>query len=301
MMLVYLNDVYLDSAAARVSVDDRGFLFGDGVYEVTRALGGRLFAGDRHMRRLERGMRELELRWPDGLDAAGLSAVSERLLRDNGLVEGEATVYAQITRGAAPPPRTHAFPPPDTPPTVYVAARRFTPLDELRARGAAAITVADIRWGRCDLKTIQLLPNVVAKQRAARADCFEAVQVRDGVVTEGASTNVFAVLDGVLRTHPADRHILPGVTREIVLDLARVLGLPAREEAVTLAEVARASELFLTGTTTDIMPVVRLDGRPVGAGQPGPVARQLHARLQEQMDLGALVLHHPSQSSHRGS
>lgn len=286
-MVVYLDGAYIDSADARVSVDDRGFLFGDGVYEVTRALGGRLFAGDRHARRLERGMRELELRWPEGLDAAGLSAVTERLLRDNDLVEGEATVYAQITRGAAPPPRTHAFPPPSTPPTVYVAARRFIPLDELRARGAGAITVADIRWGRCDLKTIQLLPNVLAKQRAARADCFEAVQVRDGVVTEGASTNVFAVLDGVLRTHPADRHILPGVTREIVLDLARALGLPAREEAITLAELSRASELFVTGTTTDVMPVVRLDGRPVVAGQPGPVARQLHARLRERMDRGA--------------
>src|SRR6058998_156722 len=160
MMLVYLNDVYLDQSDARVSVEDRGFLFGDGVYEVTRALGGHLFAGERHLRRLERGMRELELCWPEGLDAPGLRAVSERLLHENGLVEGEAVVYAQITRGAAP--RTHAFPPSGTPPTVYVAAGPFTPIDALRARGAGAITVPDIRWGRCDLKTIQLLPNVLA-------------------------------------------------------------------------------------------------------------------------------------------
>jgi D-alanine transaminase len=286
-MLVYLNGAYLPGAEARVSVTDRGFLFGDGVYEVTRALGGRLFAGDRHLRRLTRGMRELELRWPEGLDAAALHTVSERLLRENGLTEGEATVYAQITRGAAP--RNHAFPAPGTPPTVYVAAGPFAPRDELHARGAAAITVPDIRWGRCDLKTIQLLPNVLAKERAAAADAFDAVQVRDGVVTEGANTNVFGVIAGVVRTHPADSRILAGVTREIVLELAGELGLPIREEAVAVAELPEASEVFLTGTTTDVMPVVRLDGRPVGDGRPGPVARQLHERLRERMRQGAGV------------
>jgi D-alanine transaminase len=286
-MLVYLNGTYLQGADARVSVNDRGFLFGDGVYEVTRALGGRLFAGDRHLRRLERGMRELELRWPEGIDAAALRAVSERLLQENGLTDGEATVYAQITRGAAP--RTHAFPPPGTAPTVYVAAAWFTPQNELRERGAAAITIPDIRWGRCDLKTIQLLPNVLAKQRAAAADAFDAVQVRDGVVTEGANTNVFAVSAGGVRTHPADRRILAGVTREIVLELAGELRLPTREEAIAVTELPEASELFLTGTTTDVMPVVRLDGRQVGDGRPGPVARQLHERLRERMRQGAGV------------
>ena len=285
-MLVYLNGSYLDSTAARVSVEDRGFVFGDGVYEVTRALGGRLFASDRHIRRLERGMRELELRWPEGLDGEGLRAVSGRLLRENGLMDGEATVYAQITRGAAP--RTHVFPPSGTPPTVYVAANRFNRPDDLRGRGAAAITVEDVRWGRCDLKTIQLLPNALAKQRAARADAFDAIQVRDGVVTEGANTNVFAVLDGVVRTHPLGPRILGGITREIVLEIVRDLPLAAREEPIMAAELAQASEVFLTGTTTDVMPVVRLDGRPVGAGRPGPVARQLYARLRERMAAAAM-------------
>ena len=281
-MRVYLDGAYVDSSDARVSVDDRGFVFGDGVYEVTRALGGRLFAGDRHLRRLERGMRELELHWPEGLDASGLRTVSERLLHENDLLRGEAVVYAQITRGVAP--RSHAFPPSDTAPTVYVAASPFTPIDELRAQGAAAVTVPDIRWGRCDLKTLQLLPNVLAKQRAAAADAFEAIQMRDGVVIEGASTNVFVLLDGVLRTHPADRRILAGVTREILLELARELGLSARQEPVTEAELRRSSEVFVTGTTTDVMPVVRLDGRPVGAGRPGAVARRLQAGLRARMD-----------------
>jgi D-alanine transaminase len=280
-MLVYLNGAYVDKAAARVSVDDRGFLFGDGVYEVTRALGGRLFAWDRHLRRLERGMRELELPWPRGLDAAGLGAVSERLLRENGLAQGEATVYLQLTRGGAGTPRAHVFP--DAAPTAYVAVSGFTPPDALRSRGAAAITVPDIRWARCDLKTIQLLPNVLAKQRAASAGAHDAVQVRDGVVTEGAATNVFVVVDAVLRTHPADHHILPGVTRQIVLELAHEVGIELREEPVRVTDLARAVEVFFTGTTTDVMPVVRLDGEAVGDGQPGPVARRLQAGLRERM------------------
>jgi D-alanine transaminase len=282
-MPVYLNGAYLDKAAARVSVDDRGFLFGDGVYEVTRARAGRLFAGDRHLLRLERGMQELELRWPEGLDAAGLAAVSERLLRENDLGEGDAMVYVQITRGGEGTPRTHVFPGPGTPPTVYAAASRFTPPDDARTRGAAAITVPDLRWGRCDLKTIQLLPNVLAKQRAAAAGAYDAVQVRDGIVTEGAHTNVFALLGGVLRTHPAGPRILPGITREIVLELARELELTTSEEPIPAAELPRAAEVFFTGTTTDVMPVVRLDGHALGGGRPGPVAGQLQAKLLERL------------------
>lgn len=282
-MLVYLNGAFLDKASARVSVDDRGFLFGDGVYEVTRALGGRLFAGERHGRRLERGMRELELRWPAGLDAAGLAAVGERLLRENGLDAGEASVYAQLTRGGEGISRTHLFPDPEIAPTVYVATLPFTPPDDLRERGAAAIIVPDVRWGRCDLKTIQLLPNVLAKQRAARAGAYDVLQVRDGVVTEGASTNVFAVIDGALQTHPADVHILSGITREIVIELASELGLRVVEQPVRATDLARVSEVFLTGTTTDVMPVVRVDGVALGEGRPGPVALRLQASLRHRM------------------
>jgi D-alanine transaminase len=282
-MLVYLNGAYLDKSAARVSVDDRGFLFGDGVYEVTRAIDGRLFAAERHFHRLARGMRELELPWPPGFDETAITAVSERLLAENDLRKGDAMIYLQITRGGEGAPRTHAFPPAGTAPTVYMAASRFTPPDDARARGATAITVPDLRWERCDVKTIQLLANVLAKQRAAAAGAFEAIQVRDDVMTEGAHTNVFAVLDGVVRTHPTGRHILPGVTRDIVLELARDLKLPVQEEAVPAAQLPRAAELFLTGTTTDVLPIVRLDGQPVGDGRPGAVAQQLHAALSQRL------------------
>ena len=285
-MIVYLSGAYLEKAAARVSVDDRGFLFGDGVYEVTRAVRGQLFAHDRHLRRLERGLRELELPWPDGLDSDALTAISERLLRDNELMSAEATVYVQITRGGEGRPRQHVFPPAGTPPTIYAAATRFPSREELRSRGAAAITVPDVRWGRCDLKTLQLLPNVLAKQRAEAAGAYDALLVRDGIVTEGAQSNVFLVLDGQVNTHPEGPHILSGVTRDVVLEIAAELNLPVREVAVRATDVSRASEMFFTGTTTDVMPVVTLDGRRVGDGRPGPIARQLQEKLRERLDAG---------------
>lgn len=283
-MIVYLNGAYLEKADARVSVDDRGFLFGDGVYEVTRVVRGQLFAQDRHLERLARGMRELELRWPKGVDAQELTGISERLLRDNDLLDGEAMIYVQVTRGGEGIPRQHVFPPAATPATVFVSASRFKSPDELRVRGAAAITLPDVRWLRCDLKTIQLLPNVIAKQRASQAGAYDAILVRDGVVTEGAHTNVFVVLDGVLRTHPAGPGILGGITREIILEIASELSLPARDEAVQAIALSGADEVFFTGTTTDVVPVVKLDGKQLGGGRPGPVAARLQAKLRERLD-----------------
>lgn len=272
-MLVYLNGQYVDRATASVSIDDRGFLFGDGVYEVTRARGGRLFEGERHERRLARNMEALGLALPAGVTPASLSEVALRLLRENGLGESEALVYVQVTRGAAP--RTHQFPPAGTPPTVYMSVGPFAPPDAVRARGVACVTYDDIRWLRCDLKVVNLLPNVLAKQFAVTKGAYEAVFVRDGVVTEGASTNVFAVLDGEVRTHPSSNLILPGITRDVLVELAAAEGIAVREEPLRLAEVARATELFLTSTMNDVMPVVSLDARPIGDGRPGPVTRRL--------------------------
>jgi D-alanine transaminase len=167
---------------------------------------------------------------------------------------------------------------------VYVAASRFVPPEALRARGASVILVPDIRWARCDLKTVNLLPNALAKQRAVEAGADEAVFVRDGVVLEGAHTNVFAVLDGVLRTAPATNYILPGITRDVVLQLAPTLGIPVREYPLLVEELPRASELFVTSTTSDVLPVVRVDGAPVGDGAPGVVARRLMDALRARMN-----------------
>jgi D-alanine transaminase len=283
-MLVYLNGDYLDHARAAVSVDDRGFLFGDGVYEVTRARNGRLFEAGRHLRRLARGLKALGIAPPAGFESGGaaLVEISDRLLRENGLTSGDALVYLQVTRGAAE--RTHHFPPAGTPPTVFLRANRLAPPDDVRARGATAITTPDLRWLRCDLKTVQLLPNVLAKEQAVAAGAFEAIFLRDGIVTEGASTNLFAVIGGAVRTHPATERILPGVTREIVLELAVEQGLSVIERPIAIEELPGASELFVTSTSTDVMPVVRLDGRVVGSGRSGPVARQLQAALRERLE-----------------
>lgn len=283
-MTVYLNGVYLDRAQAVVSVDDRGFLFGDGVYEVTRARDGQLFEWERHARRLARGLDGLSITPPAGL-AAAVFEISERLLRENGLEEGDASVYLQITRGTAP--RTHYFPPPGTAPTIFMSASRLKTPEEVRARGASVIMLPDLRWSRCDLKTVNLLPNVLAKQQAIAAGAFEAVLLDEGLMIEGASSNAFAVVGDVLRTHPATHRILNGITREVVLELATELGIPFADEAVTVEELAEASEMMVTATTADVMPVVQVDGRTVGDGRPGPVARELHRALLARMDLRA--------------
>jgi D-alanine transaminase len=286
-MTVYLNGAFVPRERASVSVDDRGFLFGDGVYEVTRALDGRLVDHDRHARRLARSLAGIALA-PAGLDAAAVQELSERLLAANGLTAGHATVYLQVTRGSAP--RTHHYPDPHaTPATVYASAARFALPEAARASGVAVITGPDLRWGRCDLKTVNLLPNVMGKQQAVLAGAYEAVFVRDGVVTEGSSTSVFGVVGGELRTHPLTPAVLPGVTREVVLELAAALAVPVREAAMTAGELAAADELFITSTTNDVMPVVRVDGRAAGGGRPGPVTRRLAEAFAARAPEGVLA------------
>ena len=280
-MRVYLNGEFLDRSEATIPVDDRGFLFGDGIYEVVRATGGRLGAPELHWWRLARGLAGIEIRPPAGLTDRALSELAGRLVNENGLGQGDALVYLQITRGAAV--RTHHFPPDSVAPTVYAAASAFQPPDAMRARGASVITLPDIRWARCDLKTVNLLPNVLGKQRAVAAGADEAIFVRDGVVTEGASTNVFAVFGDEVRTYPTTNYILPGVTRHVVLEVAAALGVTVHETPVLADELLTADELFLTSTTTDVMPVVAVDGRPVGSGRPGPLAARLFTALRARL------------------
>jgi D-alanine transaminase len=281
-MIVYLNGSYLPSDRAHLSALDRGFVFGDGVYEVWRVVNGRLFEAERHRERLERGLRELRIGPPDGADADGLRTIAERLLRENDLLDGHATFYVEVTRGAAP--RTHHFPPPGTPATVFAYTAALKSLEQDRRTGVRAIARPDVRWLRCDIKTIQLLPNVLAKQAAVEAGAFEAIFVRDGHATEGTHSNLFAVRNGELRTHPSNNLILPGVTRDVVLELARELGIPCREKPVTEAELRKVEELFFTGTTTDVLPVVRVDDFSIGNGHPGPIAAALYEALVQRME-----------------
>ena len=277
MTTVYLNGDFVAHDRAQISVDDRGFVFGDGIYEGVRAIRGHVFAWTAHADRMAAGLAGLRIELArDRIDA--LEAVCERLVRDNGLADGEAFIYLQVTRGAAP--RTHAFPPPGTRPTVYASATQLPARHELRQHGCKAITFDDLRWARCDWKTINLLGSVLARQASAEAGAYEAILVRDGVVTEGAASTAFAVIDGTLRTHPLTQRILPSVTRKVVLECAAELGLAVHETAVTLDELRRAQEIVLCGTTTDALSVVALDGAPVGAGVPGPTAGVLGDALR---------------------
>jgi D-alanine transaminase len=281
-VLAYLNGQFLPRADAAVPVEDRGFVFGDGVYEVWRVVGGRLFETERHLARLSSGLSELRIPAPDLVDPSRLVAIAERLLTDGGLLDGEATFYVEVTRGVAP--RTHAFPPGNVAPTVFAMVNAFKPAEELRRTGASCITMPDIRWLRCDIKTIQLLPNVLGKQAAAEAGALDVLFVRDGAVTETSHANVLAVLDGVIRTHPTNNLILPGVTRAVVLEAARDLGMSVDETPFTPRDLARASEVFLAGTTTDVMPIIRVDDLVIGDGKPGPVATTLFGELRRRLD-----------------
>ena len=281
MAIVYLGGQLLESREASISIDDRGFLFGDGVYEVVRARNGRLFEAAAHQERLERSLREIAIDPPASVGAGGMEDLCGELIRANGFGTGDATVYVQVTRGAAP--RIHSFPAPYTPPTVFASASAFHAPIGLREQGAAAITRPDIRWSRCDIKSINLLPNVLAKQAAVEAGAFEAMLVRDGLLTEGASTNIFCVVDGSLRTHPLGDHILGGITRAVVLELAAEAGVGVIEEAVPEADLSAVDEIFATGTTTDVQPIVLVDTRPVGDGRPGPVTRLLQRGLERRL------------------
>jgi D-alanine transaminase len=283
--IVYINGSFVPRAEARVSVEDRGFVFGDGVYEVLRVINGRLFAARFHNQRLEKSLDGIRITLRGQDSPARFVEIGKDLLRQNGLLQGEATLYMQVTRGAAT--RAHHFPAPDVEPSVYVSVARFTPSVDLAENGASVITHPDLRWGRCDLKTLNLLPNVLASQTAKERGAFEAMLIRDGVVTEGAKTNFFGVVDGTLRTHPCDNHILPGITRSVLRDLASEVGIGLDETPIKASEIPRLSELFLTGTTTDVMPVVKLDDKPVGKGRPGELTRKLQRVLADSLASGA--------------
>jgi D-alanine transaminase len=199
--------------------------------------------------------------------------VAKALIVRNELEQGDASLYIEVTRGVAS--RKHAFPEARISPTVYLTASPFRPAAEHWEHGVRTILVPDIRWARCDIKSVALLPNVLASQAASERGAQEALFIRDGVITEGAHTNVFAVFDGELRTHPATHHILDGISRQVVLELSQALGIPCREFPIFQQELGEADELLITGTTTEIKPVIEVDGRQVGYGRPGPITRKL--------------------------
>jgi D-alanine transaminase len=274
-MTAYLNGQFLPLAEARISPLDRGFLYADGAYEVIPVYSRHPFRVDEHLRRLRHSLDGIRLANPYA--DAQWQAIVQRLAADAGFAD--QAIYIQITRGADDK-RDPCFPP-GVPPTVFLfAAPLVRPSAELRERGVGAITAPDLRWGRCDLKTVALLPNVLARQLADDAACAEAIMLRDGYLTEGSSSNVFAVRGGVILTPPQDQLILPGITSDVVLELAAAHHAPLEVRPVSEEEVRSADELWLTSSAKEVLAVVTLDGRPVGrgtnVGQPGPVTRRMH-------------------------
>ena len=271
--IAYVDGQYLPHRQAAVHIEDRGFQFADGVYEVISVVDGRLVDAERHLKRLARSLGELRI--PAPLGDAALGIVLHEVIRRNGVDTG--IVYLQVTRGAAP--REHAFPK-AAKPTLVVTSRRSRPPDpRLGADGIRVITIPDIRWQRCDIKSIALVANVLGKQAAREAGAYEAWQVdRNGEVTEGTSTNAWIVTaDGAVVTRAADTAILNGVTRLAIFDIIAREGYRLVERPFTVAEARAAREAFLTSTTADLLPVVHIDGEPVGEGRPGPLAQKLRA------------------------
>jgi len=270
--LVWLDDQLLPLAEARVSPLDRGFLFGDGAYEVLPVYGGRAYRLDAHLERLDRSLREIRL--PPPLDRAGWLAAFGKLVHGNG--GGDLLLYVQVTRGTEPD-RNHV-PIAGTPPTIFACV---SPLPVQSAalieQGTQAVTAADLRWARCDIKSISLLGNVLLRWQASEAGATEAILLRDGWLTEGSTSSAHVVKAGRIATPPLGHALLPGTTRSVLHELAARAGIPIERRPVAETELRAADELVIASAGGGIRAVTRLDGRPVGDGRPGPVFRRIHA------------------------
>ncbi|HBE93782.1 MAG TPA: D-amino acid aminotransferase [Gammaproteobacteria bacterium] len=267
-MNVYLNGDYLDDSEARISIFDRGFMFGDGVYEVIPVYGGRLFRFDQHLVRLRHS-----------LDAIALKIlITDEQLTDifNQLLDGgtdDASIYLQITRGAAP--RNHSFPATQSPTVLAYAQDLVYPDEAQRNMGVRAVTQPDQRWQRCDIKSVSLLANVLARQYAAEHDALEAILTRDGYITEGAASTMFMVKDDQLLTPPNGHAILPGITRDLIVEIAAANDLECNEVEIPEQDLYSAQEIWLASSTKEVLPVTVLNGQPVADGKPGEQYQQM--------------------------
>jgi len=272
--IVYLNGQFLPLEEARVPVLDRGFIFGDGVYEVIPVYSRHPFRMHEHLQRLQQSLAGLRLGSPYTLEQWESLVVD--LIERNSLQD--QSVYLQVTRG--PAPRDQAFPKRVTPTVFLMCMELVTPPRELVEQGASAVSARDIRWDRCDLKVISLLPNVLLRQMSADVGAAETIMFRDGILTEGSASNIFAVENGVILTPPKDNHVLPGITYDVVLELAAVEGIPVEFGHFEEARIRRADELWCTSSTKEILAIVGLDGQPVANGKPGPIFRRMYQLYQ---------------------
>ena len=272
--IVYLNGQFLPLEEARVPVLDRGFIFGDGVYEVIPVYSRHPFRMCEHLQRLQQSLAGLRLDNPHTLEQWEKLVVD--LIERNSLQD--QSIYLQVTRG--PAPRDQAFPKQVVPTVFLMCMELITPPRELVEQGASAVSAMDIRWDRCDLKVISLLPNVLLRQMSADVGAAETIMFRDGILTEGSASNIFAVENGVILTPPKDNHVLPGITYDVVLELAAAEGILVEFGHFDEARIRRADELWCTSSTKEILAIVELDGQPVANGKPGPIFRRMYQLYQ---------------------
>jgi D-alanine transaminase len=272
---IYLNGSLIAKNKAFISPEDRGFNFADGIYEVIKYYGGKTFRYADHMERLRRSLREIRIDF-DGLDQ--FEAVFQTLLEQNGLANQEAGIYLQITRGSHK--RIHQFPE-NIKPTVYATAFPFSSKWDQLKNGVKVITAEDIRWLRCDIKSISLLPNVLAAEKAHEQGAVEAIFIRNGIVTEGSHSSFMAVKDGVVYTHPDSNLILPGITKKVVMEICKANNINVIEEGIPASELTNMDEMMIVGTGSEVTPVVQMDENPVKNGKPGPVTLFIQEKFFE--------------------
>ena len=274
-MIVFFNQQFIPKNEVRIDPDDRGFLFADGAYEVIRCYRGKQFKANEHIARLNRSLDFLRINLPQEVN---FQEIGSRLIAQNKLQDEDANIYIQVTRGSAL--RKHAFPDEDIIPTLYVGVSSFQRPVEKQKQGVKVILVPDNRWARCDIKSISLLPNVLASQRAKEQNAEEAIFVRDDVVMEGAHSSFCGIFDNCLTTAPKSNYILPGITREIVLELCRALNINVDESPISVEGLKEADELMLLSTSLEVTPVVQVDDWKVGSGGPGSVTRKLQQAFE---------------------
>jgi D-alanine transaminase len=272
---VYLNGEFLPADKAQVSVYDRGYLLGDGVYEVIPVYAGKAFLLERHLQRLQNSLDGVRIENPHS-EEQWTQTINDLIAKNNG---GDQSLYLQVTRGVAP--RDHIFPV-GVAPSVFMMSNPLHPVAESwKIEGIKAITTADIRWMRCDIKAITLLANSLMKQQAQDAGAQEALLIRDNYLTEGSASNAYAVIDGVIFTAPKDEKVLPGITRDLIIELAAQTDMPLHERAVSESALRNADEIWISSSTKEVVPVTLLDGEIVGSGKPGPIWQQMHALFQQ--------------------
>ncbi|MDP4162066.1 MAG: D-amino-acid transaminase [Bacillota bacterium] len=278
MEFVLLNGEIIERSDAKIDVEDRGYQFGDGVYEVIRVYNGSMFTSEEHLARFRKSAEAIGIKLNFTIEE--ISAFLNQLIEKNNVVLG--TVYLQITRGTSP--RNHAFPSPGVPTNIVAYTKEVArPVENMKS-GVKAMLIEDIRWLRCDIKSLNLLGNLLAKQEAVEAGCFEAIQHRGQTVTEGSSSNILMIKEGKIITHPADNLILNGITKRKLQEICIAAQIPFEERSFTIDEISQADEILLTSTTAEIMPIVEVNGKAVNEGIPGTLTKRLQELFETEIE-----------------